>query len=241
LQVELAQLKYLLPRLSQSDTSLSRLAGGIGTRGPGETKLEVDRRRVKERLGQLERGIDNISKSRKTRRGLRQKRELPLLSIVGYTNAGKSTLLNVLTNASALAEDRLFATLEPLSRRLRFPREREVIVSDTVGFIRDLPKDLLAAFRATLEELHSADLLLHVVDASDAAVEKRLRAVEGILEELGLLGKPRLLVWNKADKAKEAAAQLSLSYGGVVVSAHTGEGLEGLLSEAARHLFVKPA
>jgi GTP-binding protein HflX len=239
LQVELAQLKYLLPRLSQSDTSLSRLAGGIGTRGPGETKLEVDRRRVKERLAQLERGIDNISKSRKTRRTLRQKRELPLLSIVGYTNAGKSTLLNALTNASALAEDKLFATLEPLSRRLRFPREREVILSDTVGFIRDLPKDLLAAFRATLEELHDADVLLHVVDASDAAAEKRLRAVEDILEGLGLLLKPRLLVWNKADKAGAAAKQLCLSYGGVAVSAHTGEGLEALLSEAARHVFVK--
>jgi GTP-binding protein HflX len=192
LQVELAQLKYLLPRLSQSDTSLSRLAGGIGTRGPGETKLEIDRRRVKERIGQLERGIETILKSRKTRRTLRQKRELPLISIVGYTNAGKTTLLNALTHASALAEDKLFATLEPLSRRLRFPKEREVIISDTVGFIRDLPKDLLAAFRATLEELQDADLLLHVVDACDEAAEERLRAVEVILEELALLDKPRL-------------------------------------------------
>jgi GTP-binding protein HflX len=240
LQVELAQLKYLLPRLSQSDTSFSRLAGGIGTRGPGETKLEVDRRRVKERIAQLERGIENILKSRKTRRMLRQKRELPLISIVGYTNAGKSTLLNALTHASALAEDKLFATLEPLSRRLRFPREREVIISDTVGFIRDLPKDLLAAFRATLEELHSADLLLHVVDVSDAAAEKRLSAVEGILEGLTLLDKPRLLVWNKADKLGFAQAQgMCLHYGGVAISAHTGEGLSALLSEVAKHLFVR--
>jgi len=239
LQVELAQLKYLLPRLSHSDTSFSRLAGGIGTRGPGETKLEVDRRRVKERIGQLERSIENISQSRKTRRSLRQKRALPLMSIVGYTNAGKSSLLNALTKASALAEDKLFATLEPLSRRLRFPKEREVIVSDTVGFIRDLPKDLLRAFRATLEELHSADLLLHVVDASEAAAEKRLRTVEGILEDLGLLEKPRLLLWNKADKAQAAARQLCLSYGGISLSAHTGEGLEALLFEAAKHLFVR--
>jgi len=239
LQVELAQLKYLLPRLSQSDTSFSRLAGGIGTRGPGETKLEVDRRRVKERIGQLERSIDNISKSRKTRRALRQKRALPLLSIVGYTNAGKSTLLNALTKASALAEDKLFATLEPLSRRLRFPQEREVIISDTVGFIRDLPKDLLAAFRATLEELHDADLLLHVVDASEAAAQARLRAVEDILEALGLLDKPRLLVWNKADKAKAEAEQLCTRYGGVALSAHTGEGLEALLFEAARQVFMQ--
>ena len=241
LQVELAQLKYLLPRLSQSDTSFSRLAGGIGTRGPGETKLEVDRRRVKERLSQLERSIDNISQSRKTRRTLRQKRALPLISIVGYTNAGKSTLLNALTHASALAEDKLFATLEPLSRRLRFPKEREVIISDTVGFIRDLPKDLLAAFRATLEELDSADLLLHVVDSSEEVAPKRLEAVEAILEELELLEKPRLLVWNKADKAEGAAAQLSQSYGGVAISAQTGEGLEGLLFEAAQRIFTKKA
>jgi len=242
LQVELAQLKYLLPRLSQSDTSFSRLAGGIGTRGPGETKLEVDRRRIRERISQLERGIESILKSRKTRRMLRQKRELPLISIVGYTNAGKSTLLNALTHASALAEDKLFATLEPLSRRLRFPKEREVIISDTVGFIRDLPKGLLAAFRATLEELHSADLLLHLIDASDAAAEKHLKAVDIILEELALLDKPRLLVWNKADKAGFAAAQpLCLSYGGVTISAHTGEGLEALLQEVAQQLFLKTA
>ncbi|MCL2626578.1 MAG: GTPase HflX [Cystobacterineae bacterium] len=240
LQVELAQLKYLLPRLSQSDTSFSRLAGGIGTRGPGETKLEVDRRRVRERIVQLERGIENILQSRKTRRMLRQKRELPLISIVGYTNAGKTTLLNALTHASALAEDKLFATLEPLSRRLRFPREREVIISDTVGFIRDLPKDLLAAFRATLEELHSADLLLHLVDVSDAAAEKHLRAVETLLEELALLDKPRLLVWNKADRLGfEAAQQMRQTYGGVILSAHTGEGMEALLEEAAQQLFVK--
>ncbi|MCL2313944.1 MAG: GTPase HflX [Proteobacteria bacterium] len=242
LQVELAQLKYLLPRLTHSDASFSRLAGGIGTRGPGETKLEVDRRRVRERIVQLERGIENILRSRKTRRMLRQKRELPLLSIVGYTNAGKTTLLNALTQASALAEDKLFATLEPLSRRLRFPKEREVIISDTVGFIRDLPKDLLAAFRATLEELHSADLLLHLIDVSEAAAEKRLRAVETILEELELLDKPRLLVWNKADKVGfEAAQQMCTRYGGVPLSAHTGEGVEKLLEEAAQQLFVREA
>src|SRR5262249_4572876 len=149
LQVELAQLKYLLPRLSQRDDSLSRLAGGIGGRGPGETKLEIDRRRVRDRITHLERRIESLSKERAVRRAQRARREMPIISIVGYTNAGKSTLLNAMTRSNVLVENKLFATLDPTSRRLRFPREGEVIITDTVGFIRDLPKDLVSAFRAT--------------------------------------------------------------------------------------------
>jgi len=240
LQVELAQLKYLLPRLSQSDDSLSRLAGGIGGRGPGETKLEIDRRRVRDRIAHLDRRITHLSSERQVRRGRRQRRELPVISIVGYTNAGKSTLLNALTNSTVLVEDKLFATLDPTSRRLRFPEEREVIITDTVGFIRDLPKDLLAAFRATLEELDDADLLLHVVDAADPARDAQVAAVERILESLGLQETPRLLVWNKADRV--AAGDLALllrSRGGVAVSALERQGFDALLHKADRTLFAE--
>ena len=242
LQVELAQLRYLLPRLSQRDDSLSRLAGGIGGRGPGETKLEVDRRRVRDRIAHLERQIAHLSSERQVRRGRRQRRDLPVISIVGYTNAGKSTLLNALTGSSVLVEDRLFATLDPTSRRLRFPEEREVIITDTVGFIRDLPKDLVAAFRATLEELDDADLLLHVVDASDPAYDAQVEAVERILESLGLSDTPRLLVWNKADRVPEAElANLLRTRGGVGVSALARQGLEALLLRADRTLFAEGA
>ena len=240
LQVELAQLKYLLPRLSQRDDSLSRLAGGIGGRGPGETKLEVDRRRVRDRIAHLERRIGDLSSERQVRRGRRRRRDLPVISIVGYTNAGKSTLLNALTGSSVLVEDRLFATLDPTSRRLRFPREREVIITDTVGFIRDLPRDLVAAFRATLEELDDADLLLHVVDAADPARDGRVAAVERILESLGLESTPRLLVWNKADRVQaDELSRLLRSRGGVAVSALNRDGLETLLLKADRTLFAE--
>jgi GTPase len=239
-QVELAQLRYRLPRLAQSDDSLSRLAGGIGGRGPGETKLEIDRRRVRDRIAHLERRIGQLSSERQVRRARRERRDLPVISIVGYTNAGKSTLLNALTGSSVLVEDKLFATLDPTSRRLRFPEEREVIITDTVGFIRDLPKDLMAAFRATLEELDDASLLLHVVDASDPDHDAQVEAVGRILEQLGLDRTPRLQVWNKADRVSpELLATLIRTRGGVAVSAMSGAGLEVLLQKADRTLFAE--
>ena len=240
LQVELAQLKYRLPRLSQSEDSLSRLAGGIGGRGPGETKLEIDRRRVRDRITQLEKRIDAISRERGVRRAQRNRRELPVISIVGYTNAGKSTLLNALTRSEVLTEDKLFATLDPTSRRLRFPREHEVIITDTVGFIRDLPKDLVNAFRATLEELFDASLLLHVVDASDPSREAQVEAVEKILRSLELGDKPRLMVWNKADRTAASDLQALLrERGGVAISATTRQGIDELLTKADRTLFAE--
>jgi GTP-binding protein HflX len=240
LQVELAQLKYRLPRLSQSDDSLSRLAGGIGGRGPGETKLEIDRRRVRDRIAQLERRIEALSKERALRRAQRNRRGLPVISIVGYTNAGKSTLLNALTRSEVLVEDKLFATLDPTSRRLRFPRQKEVIVTDTVGFIRDLPKDLVNAFRATLEELSDASLLLHVVDAADPARDEQVAAVEEILGELDLLAKPRLIVWNKVDRLQEDEIENLLhSRGGVAISASLRLGLTELADKADRTLFAE--
>ena len=207
LQVELAQLKYSLPRLGQKDDSLSRLTGGIGGRGPGETKLEIGRRRAKERVTHLEAELKKLAKQRKQRRRRRGRLGVPVVSIVGYTNAGKSTLLNTLTFSDVLAEDKLFATLDTRSRRLRFPEEREVVLTDTVGFIRDLPKDLFAAFRATFEEAADADLLLHIVDAADPAREKHIETTEKVLGELDLAAVPRLLVFNKVDLVAPAEAE----------------------------------
>jgi GTP-binding protein HflX len=239
LQVELAQLKYLYPRLVGRDDSLSRLAGGIGGRGPGETKLEIDRRRVRDRITALERRIEALGHSRHLRRKQRNDRGLPVLSIVGYTNAGKSTLLNALTGSEVLAEDKLFATLDPTSRRLRFPRDREVIITDTVGFIRDLPPDLVNAFRATLEELGDADLLLHVVDASDPRHAEQVAAVDRILGELGLAEKPRVLVMNKVDRLPPGeGAALAHREGAVGISAATREGIPDLLHACDRLLWA---
>jgi GTP-binding protein HflX len=218
--VELAQLRYLLPRLSGSSTALSRLGGGIGGRGPGETKLETDRRRVRDRIAHLERELADFTRHRDQRRARRYRNMVPTISIIGYTNAGKSTLLNALTQSHVPAQDRPFETLDTSSRRLRFPRDREVIITDTVGFIRDLPKALVGAFRTTLEELRDADLLLHVVDASARQPDIQIEAVEAILTELDLMRLPRVMVFNKCDRLPpEEAVALCRRYGAVGISA----------------------
>lgn len=199
LQIEMAQLKYMLPRLTTRDDALSRLTGGIGGRGPGETRLEVDRRRINDRLVKLADKLKQVGREREQRRSRRRKRELPVLSLIGYTNAGKSTLLNSLTRSSIVAEDKLFATLDPTSRRLRFPEDMEVIVTDTVGFIRRLPDELLQAFKATLEELHEADVLIHVIDISNPRFVDHVQVVEDLLRDLKLDTLPCLRVFNKVD------------------------------------------
>jgi GTP-binding protein HflX len=239
LQVELAQLKYCMPRLAQrADLSLSRLEGGIGGRGPGETKLETDRRRVRARVTRLEKELSRLGHQRKNRRRRRERRDVPVLSIVGYTNAGKSTLLRALTNADVRIEDKMFATLDPVSRRLRFPREREVIVTDTVGFIRDLPEELVAAFRATLEELSDASLLLHVIDVASPDLERHMSAVHKTLEQLGLREAPELLVFNKADALPPGEAEaIARRLGGIAVSAVTRAGLSDLLTRAEQLMW----
>ena len=220
LQVEMAQVKYLLPRLVGKGDALSRLMGGIGGRGPGESKLEMDRRRLRERLHRLQQDLSRIRDERRERRQPRRRLNLPILSIIGYTNAGKSTLFNALTHAAVLVEDRLFATLDPTSRRLRFPKEREVIITDTVGFIKNLPKNLLEAFKATLEELEDADLLIHVVDLSNPRFMEQMAAVDDILTSLSLQDKPVLLVFNKKDLADPNLAALQCRiHHGVAISA----------------------
>lgn len=221
IQVELAQLKYMLPRLIEKNTAMSRLTGGIGGTGPGETKLEINRRRVRDKIHRLEADLKNIQKGRNTRRAGRERAGLPVVSIVGYTNAGKSTLLNALTNSNVLVEDRLFATLDPKSSRLRFPRDTEAVITDTVGFIRNLPKELFAAFRATLEELHEADVLLHLIDVSSADFEDHIVAVEKILEELGIASKPTIRVFNKEDRVadRELLTALCRRFEAVAISA----------------------
>jgi len=231
IQVELAQLKYLLPRLARRDKSLSRLAGGIGGVGPGETKLEIDRRRIRERIHRLEKDLKTIAKRRAQRRGLRARLGLPVISIVGYTNAGKSTLLNTLTQSDVLVEDKLFATLDTKSARLRFPRDTEAIITDTVGFIRNLPQELFAAFRATLDELDEADLLLHVIDVSNPRFEEHIAAVEKILLELEIADKLTVRVFNKADKYADQAqlTDLCRRFDAVAVSALDKKTLYGLL------------
>jgi GTP-binding protein HflX len=230
LQVELAQLRYLLPRLIGTGTALSRLMGGIGGRGPGETKLESDRRRARDRIARLEREIEHIRQKRGVRRKRRVEKELPIVSLVGYTNAGKSTLLNRLTQSEVAAGSRMFETLDPTSRRLRVPVEREVLLADTVGFIRDLPPDLINAFRATLEEIETSALILNVVDASDSRFRERTEAVDGILESLELDSIPRLTVFNKLDQVgKEDAGGFRDRGDAVAISALTGEGTESLV------------
>jgi GTP-binding protein HflX len=237
LQVELAQLRYMLPRLTEMDTALSRLAGGIGGRGPGETKLEIDRRRVRERIARLTNEIQSVRRKRGERRKRRVSRGLPIVTLVGYTNAGKSSLLNRLTESSVAAGSRMFETLDPTSRRLRVPVEREVLLADTVGFIRDLPPELLEAFRATLEEIETSSLILHVVDASQPDYRERMEAVIAILEDLELDDIPRLVVFNKADLlSAEDHTLLGERPDGALVSALTGEGAEALVARVGELL-----
>ena len=221
LQVELAQLKYLLPRLITKNTAMSRLTGGIGGRGPGETKLEINRRRVRNRIVRLENALSLVMKQRKQQRAKRTKKKLAVISIIGYTNAGKSTLLNSLTKSNVRAESRLFATLDPTSRRLKFPRDIEVIITDTVGFIKNLPKDLMVAFRATLEELDNADLLLHVIDISNPRFKDQIRSVERILADLNLHNIPLIRILNKKDLVDQTLVDtLTGTLDGIAISAN---------------------
>lgn len=239
IQVELAQFKYLFPRLAEADDSLSRLTGGIGGRGPGETVLEVGKRRIRDRIAFLEDKLEGIRKARAQRRRRRSRRAVPVVSIVGYTNAGKSTLFNRLARADALAEDKLFATLDPLTRQLRFPGGAEAILADTVGFIRDLPKELLEAFKATLEEIEEADLIVHLADAAAPDRDTQVHAVEDLLRQLELDEIPRLSVWNKADLLQKTERDF-LARRGVVLSALTGEGVDSLLVRLRDALFTVP-
>jgi len=222
LQVELAQLKYLLPRLVTKNTAMSRLTGGIGGRGPGETKLEINRRRIRTRIEYLENSLSMVRRQRRQQKSKRTKRNLPVISIIGYTNAGKSTLLNTLTHSNVLAEKRLFATLDPSSRRLKFPKDIQVIITDTVGFIKNLPSDLMVAFRATLEELESADILLHVIDISHPRCHDQIQSVENILSDLNLHRIPMIRVLNKQDAvSKETLLKMTHTLGGISISAKT--------------------
>ncbi len=211
LQVEMAQLKYTLPRLIKQDRALSRLTGGIGGRGPGETKLELDRRKIRDRIKKIKDDLDSLRKHRQNTRSRRQQGDVPVISLVGYTNAGKSTLLNTLTHSAILAEDKLFATLDPTSRRLRFPEDKEIILTDTVGFIKDLPQELREAFMATLEELSQAQLLLHVADASHPEVEEQVEAVGKILSALELDEKTVVLALNKWDRLDQEQREVVMN------------------------------
>jgi len=239
-QVELAQLKYRLPRMTGKGTAMSKLMGGIGGRGPGEMKLEIDRRRVRDRINLLEKELKTLGEARRQRKSRRVEKGIPIVSIIGYTNAGKSTLLNALTKSDTFVENKLFATLDTASRRLRFPREREIVITDTVGFIRDLPKDLMSAFKATLEELEDADLLLHVVDASSPRFEQHIASVEKILSDLNLSEKRRMLVFNKADRIeKDEAENVAQRYNAVCISALDKRTFQPLLQTIEEKVFQK--
>jgi GTP-binding protein HflX len=231
LQVEMAQLTYSLPRLHQKQSGLSRLRGGIGGRGPGETKLEIDRRRVRDRIALVTHELEQIKSQRSLRRKTRQVSQIPTFAIVGYTNAGKSTLLNSLSGSEVYTKNELFATLDPHSRRLRFPHEQDVLITDTVGFIKDLPKSLMKAFLATLEELHEADILIHVIDISDENFKSHIQAVAEILEELNIGDKPKVLVFNKIDRLdeEEIAKRTQAFLDPVLISAQKKRGLEKLI------------
>ncbi|HJX97878.1 MAG TPA: GTPase HflX [Chthoniobacterales bacterium] len=232
LQIELAQLQYLLPRLTRMWHHLSRQTGGIGTRGPGETQLEVDRRRVQERISRLERELESVRKTRAVQRQGRKRHQWPVAAVVGYTNAGKSTLLNLLTGADVVAENKLFATLDPTTRSFMLPNKQRVLLTDTVGFLRKLPHTLIESFKATLEEVSEADLLIHIVDLSHARVDDQIEAVEGVIKELDAHGKQTLIVFNKIDNL--ANRELIDTYlrrfpGSVAISARTGENVKHLV------------
>jgi GTPase len=232
LQIELAQLQYLLPRLTRMWHHLSRQTGGIGTRGPGETQLEVDRRRVQERIARLERELEAVRKTRAVQRQGRKRHQWPVAAVVGYTNAGKSTLLNLLTGADLNAEDKLFATLDPTTRSFVLPNKQRVLLTDTVGFLRKLPHTLIESFKATLEEVQEADLLIHVVDLSHARVDEQMEAVDNVIKELDAFGKQTLIVFNKIDNLAER--DLTEAYterfpGSVAISARTGERVSELV------------
>ena len=232
LQIELAQLQYLLPRLTRMWDHLSRQTGGIGTRGPGETQLEVDRRRVQERIARLERELEAVRKTRAVQRQGRKRHQWPVAAVVGYTNAGKSTLLNLLTGADVVAENRLFATLDPTTRSLVLPNKQRVLLTDTVGFLRKLPHTLIESFKATLEEVSEADLLIHIADLSHPRVDDQMEAVEGVIKELDAFGKQTLIVFNKIDKLQNR--ELAETYvkrfpGSVAISGRTGEGVNQLV------------
>ncbi len=234
LQIELAQLQYLLPRLTGMWTHLSRQSGGIGTRGPGETQLEVDRRRVSEKIARLSRELAELRQQRSTQRAGRLRQHWPIASLVGYTNAGKSTLLNRMTNAEVYAADQLFATLDPTTRQFVLPNKQKLLLTDTVGFLKQLPHHLIESFKATLEEVSEADLLLHVVDLSHPLYEQQMAAVQVVLEELNAWGKQMIVVFNKVDRVANPALvehALHKHPGSVAISAATGEGMPELFAE----------
>lgn len=234
IQIELAQLQYLLPRLTRMWTHLSRQTGGIGTRGPGETQLEVDRRRIQERIARLERDLATVRKNRGVQREGRLRHNWPVASLVGYTNAGKSSLLNRLTGAEVLAADKLFATLDPTTRQLTLPNHQKLLLTDTVGFIRKLPHTVIESFKATLEEVSLANLLIHVVDISHPLHREQMAAVDEVLRELGADGKQTLVVFNKIDQVPDpdiVRSQLHRIPGSVAISARTGEGIPSLIQE----------
>lgn len=238
IQVELAQLKYLLPRLAKKTLAFSRLTGGIGGRGPGETKLEMDRRRVRDRIHLLERELEKLSKRRQQRRGRRSRTGIPIISIIGYTNAGKSTLFNLLTKSQFQVEDKLFSTLDTATRRLRFPKNHEVVITDTVGFIKDLPKDLLGAFRPTFDELQESNLLIHLIDISNPRFHQQIEAVEKTLFELKLDHIPILRVFNKEDQLSQGEVEaICEKYDGVSITAFRPDSFEKFFIALERKLW----
>lgn len=239
LQVELAQLRYTIPRLREKNTQMSRLTGGIGGRGPGETKLEIHRRRAKEKIQKLEKDLETIKSKRFTKRKFRNKRNVPIVSIIGYTNAGKSTLLNTLTQSNVLAESKLFATLDPFSKKLRFPEDREIILTDTVGFIRDLPPELLQSFEATLEEIHDANLLIHLVDVSNPSFEDHIEIVQQLLVKLEMHQIPQIIVLNKMDQVEPEFLERNVrKYEGIGISAVTKKTLRPLIDKIEQHFWA---